>query len=487
MKYSVTIYFILIVFFQNFIISQELPEMFVPSVGKLLDGELIDKSIKDVNGDICAGLVIESDLSGLVFNSNNGIVKMKINPGKYLLFLSQDERVVEVYKIGFMPLQIILYNNGIKLEKGKVWSIKVSIKTKKELVPTTIVVTPSDANIFVDQNPSQTNVVLYLELGKHNLVIQKEGFILRNETIEVSQSKKLFIFQLEQIENKQQFNQINSEELTNMVFVPGGKFQMGNPNIENMVPDQTLHNVSVNDFFMDKYEVTNIEYSKFLNTVSHDSINKYINLQGVYNDQKCQIIFLDNMYIPMVGYEEYPVTFVSWYGAKAYASWKNKRLPTEEEWEYAARAIIIPTQNETLSKLSRETVRNSFKKLFEDSRIISQNRFSYSGSNSVDDVAWYNSNADGHVHKVGLKDANELKIFDLTGNVEEWCEDWYDKNYYKSADIFNPIGPQSGRFKVMRGGSCIHWADNCSVFYRDAANPSSTRFSSGFRCVKDIN
>ena len=155
-------------------------------------------------------------------------------------------------------------------------------------------------------------------------------------------------------------------------------------------------------------------------------------------------------------YENCPVIEVTGYGAKAYCEWKGGRLPTEAEWEYAARG-----GNKSKG-------------------------YKYPGSNSIDDVAWYLGNSNGETHPVGTKQPNELGIFDLIGNVREWCNDWYDEDYYKNSPKNNPQGPSSGRDRVLRGGSWDFDDLYCRVADRDYYNPDYSPPYGGFRLARTL-
>ena len=134
----------------------------------------------------------------------------------------------------------------------------------------------------------------------------------------------------------------------------------------------------------------------------------------------------------------------------------NYRLPTEAEWEYAARGGV-KTQNSASQK--------------------------YSGSNNINEIAWYD-NSNSKTHSVGGKKANELGIYDMSGNVWEWCNDWYDSSYYKNSPKNNPQGASSGSSRVYRGGSWGNYARYCRVAYRYRYYPGGSGGDLGFRLLR---
>ena len=150
-----------------------------------------------------------------------------------------------------------------------------------------------------------------------------------------------------------------------------------------------------------------------------------------------------------------PVETVSWGDCQIFITKLNQltgktfRLPTEAEWEYAARGG---------SK---------------------SQGYKYSGSNTIDDVAWYGSNSDNKTHEVATKQANELGIYDMSGNVWEWCQDWYGT--YSSTAQSNPAGASSGSDRVYRGGSWSNTATHCRVANRGNSTPTYTNCRLGFR------
>ena len=249
-----------------------------------------------------------------------------------------------------------------------------------------------------------------------------------------------------------------------MVFVKGGSFEMGqpDPNIGgNGWTDnaQPVHTVTVNDFYIGKYEVTHREYIEFLNAKGVNFNGSYSGTEYIDMDAKhCAIGYRsDKFYFKGSSYandENCPVIGVTWYGSDAYCKWKGGRLPTEAEWGYAARG-----GNKSKG-------------------------YTYSGSNTIDNVAWYRENSGNKTHKVGTKQPNELGIYDMSGNVWEWCSDWYNKNYYSSSSRNNPQGPSGGTYRVLRGGSWGNYDFYCRVANRYYYNPDRSRSSLGFRFVR---
>jgi PEGA domain/Family of unknown function (DUF5683) len=170
-------------------------------IGKavILSEEIISNEIRDVNGNVCSGLLIQTDLSGLTFESNNGIVKIDSNPGEYLLYLSRNERVVKIRSQGFKPLQIILYDYGINLSSGKVWKIEITGDKKLDLIPINIITSPAEANITIDGMLKGSWKTFQVSEGEHDLKIEKDGYKIIEQGINVSASNNLFNFRLDKV------------------------------------------------------------------------------------------------------------------------------------------------------------------------------------------------------------------------------------------------------------------------------------------------
>ncbi|MDR3236269.1 MAG: SUMF1/EgtB/PvdO family nonheme iron enzyme [Prevotellaceae bacterium] len=220
-----------------------------------------------------------------------------------------------------------------------------------------------------------------------------------------------------------------------MVFVAGGTFTMGCTGEQGSdceSNENPAHNVTLSDFHIGKYEVTQVQWIAVMG--SNPSYFTGDNL---------------------------PVGYVSWNDVQAFitalntATGKNYRLPTEAEWEYAARGGA------------------------------QSGGYKYSGSNTVDDVAWYGGSIAGSAHAVGTKAPNELGIYDMSGNVYECCSDWYGD--YPSEAQTNPTGPSTGSSRMIRGGGWNYYASNCRVAFRINSAPSISYSILGFRLARSSN
>jgi len=267
------------------------------------------------------------------------------------------------------------------------------------------------------------------------------------------------------------FTETNTE--MEFIFVKGGCYRMGNTfksredkslsdhqiYLEDFAPaiyEEPVHEVCVSDFYLGKYEVTNREYRQFtLETGSH--LPEWEENEG----NESAYTGISKHYAPLgdaLTADDHPVVGISWHDAAAFTEWLSQktgrtfRLPTEAQWEFAARS---GGKNEK-----------------------------WAGTNDLSSLpkyAWLGDNAKDKTQAVGKKLPNGLGFYDMSGNVWEWCQDWYEDHYYGSSPRNNPQGPPVGTTRVLRGGSWISIPATVRAANRDWGYPSSRTSIYGFR------
>lgn len=246
-----------------------------------------------------------------------------------------------------------------------------------------------------------------------------------------------------------------------MVQVEGGTFLMGSNN--GGLDEQPVHQVTVTGFYMGKYEVTFQDFKKFVDATGYftesekpDSANFKNGLAPRTINTGSWRTYPDGRNVPLSDSLK-PVTNISWNDANAYLAWLSKetgkqfRLPTEAEWEFAARG-----GNKTQGHV-------------------------YAGSAILDEVAWYIGNSEKKEHTIGTLMPNELGIHDMSGNVREWCHDWYGEFYYKVSSEQDPQGPERGTNRTLRGGGWGSEVSRMRITYRNYAFPYNSAVDFGFR------
>ncbi len=263
-----------------------------------------------------------------------------------------------------------------------------------------------------------------------------------------------------------------------MALVPAGEFIMGSPEGSDGFPDERpQRRVFVSAFWIDRYEVTNSAYERFVSATGH----------RIPANVKPSVTLWENG-APLPGSHDHPVVNVSWDDAQAYCRWAGKRLPTEAEWEKAARGT--------------DSRRYPWGNQWD---LSSANSASFWAGRTVEfqssedwHAFWVNGEGARLAREHGLKGevltlpvgrfpqgASPYGLLDMAGNAAEWVEDWYDPDYYMKAPLDDPRGPEQGTVKAMRGGSWLKPVVSLRTSDRDFGNIQSRPSGTGFRCAKD--
>jgi formylglycine-generating enzyme required for sulfatase activity len=275
---------------------------------------------------------------------------------------------------------------------------------------------------------------------------------------------------------------IRPNDRMTMIYVPSGSFQMGSTNEQIdeafqscagqsrcfrfiFTIESPAHTVTLDEFWIDQTEVTNAQFVAFLNANGNQIEHGKTWVKTISEDSESRIIQYGDIFQTQEGYADHPIHMVSWYGASAYCEWVGGQLPTEAQWEYAARGPdgwIYPWGN----NLPTPQLLN------------------------------YNHNVGGLVPVGSYPDGSSwVGALDMAGNADEWVNDWFDQRngeivhdddysiYYSISPTENPTGPETGTFKVLRGSGSAHSAHEVRTTFRAFAIPYDHLLGAGFRCV----
>ena len=418
---------------------------------------------KDLNNHNCALIKVGLGLQGVQFEGSiMGNVENKT--GEYWVYMPQGNRMLKVKHTNYAPVMVNFADYGVeKVESNRTYELVVTASggmQSEQKQKLTIRYTPSSATVLVDNKMvkgkngvAQTT----LPVGQHSYIVACDGYESEEGTvklkasapsnIQITLTKEATAIQQSTVAQPivaqqpvMQTPVTNSDNISipvkdgisiDMIRVEAGTFVMGaTPEMKD--PDdeeKPAHQVTLtNDYYIGKYEVSQALWQAVMG-------KNPSNFKG----------------------ENLPVEKVSWNDCQEFLSKLNKitgknfRLPTEAEWEFAARG----------GKKSRG--------------------YQYSGSNNISDVAWYEVNSGSKTHAVGSKQANELGIYDMSGNVWEWCQDWYGK--YSSSSQTDPTGSNSRFYRVNRGGGCFYTAEFCRSSFRGFIAPDDRGTDLGLRLV----
>ena len=455
--------FLMLVTLSSLAFSQEL----IVKSFKVSQGDILARTAAtcryDTNDKYCALIKVGIALDGVEFECSGGVRDVVKKTGEYWVYLPQNNSKLRILHKDFTPLEINFFDYGIgKVQSGVTYVLTLSkpitaaVQQKQTL---TIRYIPSSATVLVDNKMVRGNngvVRITLPVGQHSYIVASDGYESEEGTVKLKASapsnlqiqlSKEVVAAIPTVNEVAQQASSSSSSVSSgsneisipvkngitidMVKVEAGTFMMGATS-EMLNPDddeKPVHQVTLtHDYYMGKYEVTQALWQAVMGS----------------NPSKFKG-------------DDLPVEQVSWNDCQEFISklngltGKKFRLPTEAEWEYAARG----------GKKSRG--------------------YQYSGSSNISDVAWYDGNSGSKTRPVGTKQANELGIYDMSGNVWELCQDWYDS--YVSSSQTNPTGAVSGSYRVIRGGCWINKARICRLSYRNDVTPDNRINGFGLRLV----
>ena len=467
-------FLILIVLFSVNVIAQELKVKSFTLAATDISAQTQPR--KDLNDEPCA--LVKVQFVGDILDVEGNVIKPLVKKGNETwAYMTHGSQQMKVLTKDYLPIMVNFANYGIsQVEKNKTYVLVLAkpvggaesaLQQNQSLI---IRYTPSTATVLVDNKMVRGNngvAKTTLPVGQHSFVVFCDGYESEEGTVKLKasapsnlqitltrESVGVGIANQQQSENQQSSNTYVASSSNNssgslsvvsgsntisipvkngisidMVKVEAGTFMMGATSEmkDSYGWEKPVHQVTLtNDYYMGKYEVTQALWEAVMG--SNPSYFKGDNL---------------------------PVEKMSWNDCQEFISKLNSmtgrkfRLPTEAEWEYAARG----------GKKSRS--------------------YQYSGSSNISDVAWYDGNSGSKTHPVGTKQANELGIYDMSGNVYEWCQDWYGS--FSSSSQTNPTGSDSGSNRVFRGGGWNCNAGCCRSSFRCYITPDIRDYYLGLR------
>ncbi len=301
----------------------------------------------------------------------------------------------------------------------------------------------------------------FMQAQTDTMYVMKSGVIIHKQSIKLADVDSI-VFYKPVVENPASSIQT--------VLIPAGTFLMGSPESEvSRDANETQHPVTLTAFRMSKYEITNTQYAAFLNAKSIGSNGIYATagygtqtlISASSGSYDLGLHYSGTQWVPVTGYENAPVIYVTWYGATEYATYIGGTLPTEAQWEYACRAGTTTP--------------------FNTGTCLTNTDANYYWGDPYMTCTNTVTTSPGKTQTVGTYAPNAYGLYDMHGNVWEWCADWYGT--YPTTAQTNPTGTTTGSNRVVRGGSWGGSAQYCRSAYRGYSLPDGNYYFIGFRVV----
>jgi len=419
---------------------------------------------------------------------NAGKLKIEVTPATATVRINKEvinayevhELTPGTYQIEAESETYYPYKGTIEILLGETRAEKITLTQKVGKLQ--FAINPTEAECVLSQNGmekyrwSGLKIFNTLAAGSYDLTTKAKGYKSYSGKVSIKENQTT-------IEDIQMV--VGSDAPEGMVLIEGGTFTIGSNSGESN--ERPTHQVTLSSYYIGKTELTLGLFEKFIKSTNYQTDADKDGWSWIKIGSEWQKKSGVNWRCDRKGdlrnnsEKNHPVIYVSWNDAVAYCNWLSEkdglqkaysgsgdnvtcdfnsngyRLPTEAEWEYAARG-----GNQSKG-------------------------YKYSGSNIIDEVAWYDENSGKRTYDAGTKSPNELGLYDMSGNVWEWCWDWFSDKYYSSSGQTNPKGPNSGSKRVGRGGSWVSSAERCRVAGRYYSSPAYGVNGLGFRLARTKN
>ncbi|MBW7873668.1 MAG: SUMF1/EgtB/PvdO family nonheme iron enzyme [Ignavibacteriales bacterium] len=388
----------------------------------------------------------------IILIKNTGILELTVTPQNASILINKEKKEGNKFELisGLYEIEIAAgayypETFTVQIERGKTEKREIALRQKTGILQ--FVIKPLSAVVELSQNGVQKykweglNLLDPIQEGEYDLTAKATGYKTYKETVTIKENQTT-VTEIEMT--------AGSDAPEGMVFVEGGTFTMGCTSEQGddcYYWEKPVHQVTMSDFYIGKYEVTQELWVSVMGSNPSDFKGSKLPVERVSWYEAVEFCNrLSDKEGLQRAYSGSGANITCDFNANGY------RLPTEAEWEYAARG-------------GKQT-----------------KNYKYSGSDNTGAVAWYGDNSGDKTHEVGLKQPNEIGIYDMSGNVWEWCWDWYGD--YTSPSQTNPKGPSSGTSRVLRGGSWGNDARRCRVASRGNLLPDIRYSNNGFRLAR---
>jgi formylglycine-generating enzyme required for sulfatase activity len=434
-------------------------------------------SLKEITGRI---VITSIPPAFKIFRIGETIIK-KFESSIDTIDIKPGEYTIELEAPGYKKKDKIL-----RVIENKVIALDISLEKEELPAKLSVSVNVKDCEIVIKEGEqtikSFTGEIkdFTIKKGNYKILVNSKGYLTQEKNIQLFAGQSL----LEQVTLQKPAGPRSKDPTTvtitigqskeiEFVKIQGGNFDMGSDSAATPITGKYVHRVNLDDFDMGKYEVTNLQYVNFLNSYETDEVKEgedcgeklfYYSPRGI---RKISELGGKQIFAVKPDYLFYPANNITWFGAREFCRYYGYRLPSEAEWEFASRE-----RGQKIKYGNGQNIASNTEINFLEYEIKKKESIPQGDSVLTSHVCDYKP--------------NNLGLYDMSGNVWEWCQDWYSDSYYLSSKMDNPAGPAFGSYKVIRGGSWYSSSAGIETTRRNFLSPSNAKFDVGFRVVREI-